>query len=151
MPAWCTPTPWRSSRESVAPNPFENVAPAMRAANMSIDDGIALLNVFGAKGLDAGQASAAFAKALTKVKSPKELQDLITDISNTKDPFERAAKAAARLATSIGSDAKARLPMASVMSAVATSSTGAQSTSIPTSLRSSPRTTRSCRAARWPP
>jgi hypothetical protein len=70
------------------------VAPAMRAANFSIDDGIALLGLFGAKGLDSERAAAAFAKALTKVKSPAELQALITDISNTPDPFERAAKAA---------------------------------------------------------
>lgn len=71
-----------------------SLAPAMKAANMNIDDGIALLGLFGSKGLDANTAAAAFAKSLTKVKSPKELQDLITDISNTKDPFLRAAKAA---------------------------------------------------------
>lgn len=86
------------------------LAPAMRAANLTVDDGVALLGLFGAKGLDAGQASAAFAKALTKVKSPKELQDLITDISNTEDPFLRAqkaadlfgAKAGAKLANALG-------------------------------------------------
>jgi hypothetical protein len=86
------------------------LAPAMRAANMTVDDGIALLGLFGSKGLDAGQASAAFAKALTKVKSPAELQKLIDDISNTKDPFLRAAKAAdlfgakagAKLANALG-------------------------------------------------
>ena len=50
------------------------LAPAMRAANLEIGDGIELLNLFGAKGLDANTASAAFAKALTKVKSPEELQ-----------------------------------------------------------------------------
>jgi hypothetical protein len=70
------------------------LAPAMKAANFQIDDGIALLGLFGAKGLDSERAAAAFSKALTKVKSPRELQELITDISNTKDPFERAAKAA---------------------------------------------------------
>lgn len=86
------------------------VAPAMIAANFSIDDGIALLGLFGAKGLDSERAAAAFAKALTKVKSPEELQALITDISNTADPFERAqkaaelfgAKAGAQLANALG-------------------------------------------------
>lgn len=86
------------------------LAPAMRAANMEIDDGIALLNLFGAKGLDANTASAAFAKALTKVKSPEELQTLIDDISATEDPFLRAEKAAdlfgaragAKLANALG-------------------------------------------------
>lgn len=70
------------------------LAPAMRAANFEIDDGIALLGLFGAKGLDAGQASAAFAKALTKVRSPEELKFLIADISATEDPFLRAQRAA---------------------------------------------------------
>ncbi len=86
------------------------LAPAMRAANMELDDGIALLGLFGSKGLDANAASAAFAKALTKVKSPAELQALIDDISATTDPFKRAAKAAdlfgaragAKLANALG-------------------------------------------------
>lgn len=86
------------------------LAPAMRAANLEIDDGVALLGLFGAKGLDANAASAAFAKALTKVKSPEELQYLIDDISATEDPFERATKAAdlfgsragAKLANALG-------------------------------------------------
>lgn len=86
------------------------LAPAMRAANFSIDDGISLLGLFGAKGLDAQMASAAFAKALTKVKSPQELQTLIADIQNTQDPFLRASKAAdlfgaragAKLANALG-------------------------------------------------
>jgi phage-related minor tail protein len=70
------------------------LAPALRAANFEIDDGIALLGLFGSKGLDADQATAAFAKALTKVKSPAELQHLIDDIAATVDPFQRAEKAA---------------------------------------------------------
>lgn len=86
------------------------LAPALRAANVEVDDGIAILNLFGAKGLDAEVASAAFAKALTKVKSPKELQRLIDDISATEDPFKRAEKAAdlfgaragAKLANALG-------------------------------------------------
>lgn len=86
------------------------LAPAMRAANFSIDDGISLLGLFGAKGLDAQMASAAFAKALTKVKSPQELQVLIQQIQNTEDPFRRAslaadlfgARAGAKLANALG-------------------------------------------------
>lgn len=70
------------------------LGPSMRAANMEMDDAIALLNLFGAKGIDANTASAAFAKSLTKVKSPEELQGLIADISATEDPFLRAEKAA---------------------------------------------------------
>lgn len=86
------------------------LAPAMKAANFEIDDGIALLGLFGAKGLDSERAAAAFSKALTKVKSPEELKRLIEDISNTEDPFERAqkaadlfgAKAGAQLANALG-------------------------------------------------
>lgn len=70
------------------------LAPALQAANFEIDDGISLLNLFGAKGLDARTASTAFAKALTQVESPEELQQLIEDIQNTEDPFERAQMAA---------------------------------------------------------
>lgn len=69
------------------------LAPAMKAANFQIDDGIALLGLFGSKGLDANTASAAFAKALTKVKSPEQLKAMIDDISSTQDGFARATKA----------------------------------------------------------
>lgn len=86
------------------------LAPAMRAANFEIDDAIALIGLFGSKGLDADQATAAFSKALTKVKSPEELQRLIDDIAATEDPFQRAEKAAqlfgaragAKLANALG-------------------------------------------------
>jgi phage-related minor tail protein len=70
------------------------LAPALTAANFEIEDGIALLGLFGAKGLDSERAAAAFSKALTKVESPEELQALIDDISSTEDPFLRAQKAA---------------------------------------------------------
>lgn len=86
------------------------LGPAMRAANFQIDDGIALLGLFGARGLDSERAAAAFSKALTKVKSPRELQRLIADIAATEDPFKRAekaadlfgAKAGAQLANALG-------------------------------------------------
>ncbi len=32
MPAWCTPMPCRTSRESVLPKPAENLKPPMREA-----------------------------------------------------------------------------------------------------------------------
>ncbi|MEK6720532.1 MAG: phage tail tape measure protein [Chloroflexota bacterium] len=70
------------------------LAPALNAANLSVDDGIGLLNLFAASGIDAADAPAALTKALTKVESPAELQMLIDDINATQDPFERAEKAA---------------------------------------------------------
>lgn len=69
------------------------LAPALNAANLSVDDGIGLLNLFAASGIDAADAPAALTKALQKVESPAELQALIDDINATTDPFERAAKA----------------------------------------------------------
>jgi hypothetical protein len=78
------------------------LAPAMQAANFQVDDGIALLGLFGAKGLDSERAAAAFSKALTKVKSPEELKAAIKDIEDTKDSFERARKAAALFGAKAG-------------------------------------------------
>src|SRR3972149_5808327 len=69
------------------------LAPTLNAANLSVDDGIGLLNLFAASGIDAADAPAALTKALTKGESPAELRKLIDDIHATKDPFERAAKA----------------------------------------------------------
>jgi hypothetical protein len=68
-------------------------APAMKAAGISTDTALGLMNMFTEAGLNAEAASKAFNKALTKVKSPEELQRLIDDITATEDPFERAKKA----------------------------------------------------------
>lgn len=73
---------------------LSKLAPALNAANISVDDGIGLLNLFAASGIDAASAPQALTKALAKVKSPEELQALIADINATEDPFERAQKAA---------------------------------------------------------
>jgi hypothetical protein len=70
-----------------------SLAPALKAANMTVDDGIGVLNLFAASGVDASTASGAFSKALTKVKSPEELNKLIAEIQATEDPFARAQKA----------------------------------------------------------
>lgn len=71
-----------------------DLAPSLQAANLTIDDGIGLLNLFAASGVDSAVAVTGMQKALTKVKSPKELKRLIEDIKNTADPFLRAQKAA---------------------------------------------------------
>lgn len=70
------------------------LAPTLRAANMDIDDGIAMLDLFKASGVDAQAAVTGLTSALGKVKSPEELQRLIDDISATEDPLLRAQKAA---------------------------------------------------------
>lgn len=69
------------------------MAPAAKAAGYSMDEAASYLAMFAAAGIDSGTAATAFSKALQAVESPEELQKLITDISNTTDPFERARKA----------------------------------------------------------
>jgi hypothetical protein len=71
-----------------------SLAPALKAANMNWQDGLEIINLFNASGVDAADATGAFTKALAKVKSPEELQRLIADIRNTEDPLLRAQKAA---------------------------------------------------------
>jgi len=68
-------------------------AGAMQSLGMSLDEGIAMFGAFAKAGIEPQQAMTAFNTALTKVKSPKELKDLIKDIEATKDPTEAAAKA----------------------------------------------------------
>lgn len=70
------------------------LAPSLKAANLQWQDGVALLDIFKASGVDSTAAVTGMTKALGKVKSPAELQRLIEDISSTADPFERAQKAA---------------------------------------------------------
>ena len=92
-----------------------NLAPALKAANLTIDDGIGLLNLLQTAGVDSAVAVTGMTKALKKVKSPEELQALIEDIRNTEDPFLRAqkaadlfgAKAGAKLANALKPGAKA--------------------------------------------
>lgn len=78
------------------------MAPALNAANLSVDDGVGLLNMFASSGVDAAAAPAALSKALAKVKSPAELQTLIDQISATEDPFKRAQLATDLFGTKAG-------------------------------------------------
>src|SRR3990172_6312207 len=70
------------------------LAPALNAANLSVDDGIGLLNLFPASGGEPAPAPAARRTARTKGESRAELQQRSEDINATTDPFERAEKAA---------------------------------------------------------
>ncbi|MFX0547909.1 phage tail tape measure protein [Hathewaya histolytica] len=72
---------------------LQTLAPSFKALGMNVDEGIGYMNMFKMAGVDTGVATTAFNKALTKVKSPKELKKLIKDIGDTRDPFKRAAKA----------------------------------------------------------
>jgi TP901 family phage tail tape measure protein len=78
------------------------LAPALNAANLTVDDGVGLLNMFAVAGVDAAAAPAALTKALKKVKSPAELQKLIDQISATEDPFKRAQLASSLFGAKAG-------------------------------------------------
>jgi hypothetical protein len=70
-----------------------SMAPAMQAANMSIDDGIALLNLFETAGIDASKAPAALARAVKDLKPGQDLNDLIAQLGAIEDPTVRGQKA----------------------------------------------------------
>lgn len=73
---------------------LNQLAPSLQAANMSWQDATAILNLFNHAGVSADAAATGLNKALQKVKSPEELQQLLSDVAATVDPFERAQKAA---------------------------------------------------------
>jgi phage-related minor tail protein len=72
---------------------LKQMAPAFQGLGMNIDDAISYLNLFASTGVDSSTAITAFSYALKQVKSPTELQKVISDIQNTSDATERAHKA----------------------------------------------------------
>lgn len=69
------------------------MAPALKALNADVDDGIGLLNLFAASGLDASAAQAALKKAVAELEPGQGLDDLISEISSIEDPTLRAQRA----------------------------------------------------------
>lgn len=69
------------------------MAPALQAMNMGVDDGIALLNLFKAAGIDAAKAPQALARAISQLKPGQNINDLIAQISAIEDPTLRAQEA----------------------------------------------------------
>jgi hypothetical protein len=72
---------------------LHTMAPAMQAANMTIDDGIALLNLFETAGIDASKAPMALQRAVAQLKPGQSLNDLIAQISSIEDPTLRGQAA----------------------------------------------------------
>ena len=68
-------------------------APQLLALNATVDDGIGLLNLFAASGLDASKSTAALNKAVAALKPGQSLNDLIKQITSIEDPTLRAQKA----------------------------------------------------------
>jgi hypothetical protein len=69
------------------------MAPQLKALGASIDDGIGLLNLFAASGLDSSKTVVALNTAVTKLKPGQTLNDLIAQVSAIQDPTLRAKKA----------------------------------------------------------
>jgi hypothetical protein len=69
------------------------LAPQLKALNLTVDDGIGLLNLFEVSGLDASVATRALNTAVKNLKPGQTLNDLIAQISSIEDPTLRAQKA----------------------------------------------------------
>lgn len=69
------------------------LAPQLKALNATVDDGIALQNLFAASGLDSSKAMFALNTAVKKVKPGETIDDLIKQVSSIEDPTLRAQKA----------------------------------------------------------
>ena len=69
------------------------LAPQLRAMNATTDDGIALLNLFAASGLDGSKAMFALNTAVQKIKPGQTFDDLVRQVAAIPDPTKRAQKA----------------------------------------------------------
>ncbi len=78
------------------------IGPALQAANLGYSDGIGLLNLFTKAGVDASAAPLALNQALHKIKSPEELQTLITAIQTAKTRFDAGTIASAAFGARAG-------------------------------------------------
>jgi hypothetical protein len=81
---------------------LQKMAPALTAMGMQFSDGVDLLNMFAAAGIDASKAPTALNTAIKQLKPGQTLNDLITQISSIQDPLERAKVAAKDFGTRAG-------------------------------------------------
>lgn len=72
---------------------LQDMAPALEAMNMGVDDGIAFLNAFEVAGGKAEDATAALNKAVKTLKPGQDINDLIQQVSSIEDPMLRSQKA----------------------------------------------------------
>lgn len=86
-----------------------SLAPQLKALNLSLDDGIGLLNLFASTGLDASKAQAALNSAVSKLPPGTNLKDFLAHLATVVDDGQRArtaidvfgARAGAALANAI--------------------------------------------------
>lgn len=69
------------------------MAPALQAMNLTVDDGIGLLNMFAANGLDASAAQRALNTAITKLPKGESLKEFLARMGAIEDPTARAREA----------------------------------------------------------
>ena len=69
------------------------MAPSLQAMGSSLDDGIELLNLFAASGIDASQTTRALNTAVKNLKPGQSLDDLVREIAAIEDPAKRAQRA----------------------------------------------------------
>jgi hypothetical protein len=72
---------------------LSKLAPQLQALNLDVDDGIGLLNLFAASGLDAGKAQFALNSAIQKLPPGETLDQFIARLSTVEDDGERARMA----------------------------------------------------------
>lgn len=81
---------------------LQKMAPALTAMGMQFSDGVDLLNMFAAAGIDASKAPTALNTAIKQLKPGQTLNDLISQISSIQDPLQRAQVAAKDFGTRAG-------------------------------------------------
>lgn len=69
------------------------LAPQLQGMNLGVDEGIGLLNLFAASGLDAQSASTALNTAIRNLEPGQTFDDLIKEISSIEDPTKRSQRA----------------------------------------------------------
>jgi len=70
-----------------------DMAPAMQSMNMTVDDGIALLNLLALSGIDAAKATTMLRSAVKNLKPGQDINDLIAQVEAIEDPVLRGQKA----------------------------------------------------------
>lgn len=70
-----------------------DMAPALQAMGMGLDDAIDVLNAFETAGIDAGSAAGMLQRGIKALKPGQDLNDLITQLGKIDDPLLRAQEA----------------------------------------------------------
>lgn len=78
------------------------MAPQLRALNLTMDDGIEILNMFAASGLDASTAQKSLNAAITNLPRGTSLDEFVAELASIEDPTKRAQRAMEVFGTKAG-------------------------------------------------